>query len=516
MTASSGEDSSRNVLILWADNEMGIRSVGRTLCGILEEEPHGLTVTWVDLPEALQARSLVQQVANLVGDRLESAVVTTLGWQAVEERLAGRQPRVVVAMDPVAAAAVDGWRGKDLLQAPLVGIVSSLRLDPAWAHTAVDRLSVADELQAERGLKLGLPAECLVPGGIPVCGGFSDPEPDNKEQYRQRFGLPVDRPLVLMVTEGLNHEQLTGALFQLSMVADKATVMFDVARDDEGADLLRRRASLYGIQARMFGKVEEAGELWAAADLVVARPQLYVEQRVVAQRLPLVCIFPKNEAERQKGRIYKERGIGRDVSNLATLAADIDMQLDAGAMEEARLALGAISRRHAAEDMARLVSQVRAQAQQILAESRELAKKPAPQPEETTSEPRKTQGPQEIIGVGADPAAPEAFEETLEDLEEAEAEAGRPVLKHQKEAERWSHRADLARDKDDEELVQTATAMAERHQTAMHRALADLARLAEKRQSKEDRNTRHGRLERTFRKLEVDDALSDLKKKMGW
>jgi UDP-N-acetylglucosamine:LPS N-acetylglucosamine transferase len=521
-------ENNRDVLVLWADAEHGIRSVARTLCGILEEEPHGLRVTWVDVPEALAARSLVQQMASMIGTRLEAAVVSTLGWPAVQERLSGRSPRVVVALDPVSAAAVDVWRGKGLLRAPLVGVVNGLYMDPAWARTAVDRLAVADEIQAEEALDLGLPPECLVPVGVPVCGGFSSPSYDERDQYRQRFGLPADRPVVLTVTHGLELDQLSGVLFQLSMLADRMALMFDVAKDDDGADLLRRRARLYEVPARMFGKVEEAGELWAASDVVLARPHLYVEQRVVPQRIPLICLHPQGELERKRARVYSQRGIGREVHNPATLAAEVELLLRPGPLQEARQKLAEITRRVAADDLARLVAQVGAQAEQILAETREaLQRDEAPAPGDAADAdgptPPRTQGPLELIGVDTgDPSSPgqataaPAPAETLADVEAAEAEAGRQVLEHQRQVERWQRRLELAREKKDRDLVAEAERVADRHMQAMHRALAELARVAEKRKLLEPRGTRDRKLENTFREMEVEDALTELKRKMGW
>ena len=57
--------------------------------------------------------------------------------------------------------------------------------------------------------------------------------------------------------------------------------------------------------------------------------------------------------------------------------------------------------------------------------------------------------------------------------------------------------------------------MAEKHRQSMHRELAELARLAGQRSAVERKASSKRRVEHSFRKLELDDALSDLKKKMG-
>jgi hypothetical protein len=501
-----------SVLIVWSGTDPGIRSNGRTLSGLLAADPHRLAAIEADLSEVLAGRSIFHQLATKVAGKLALSALAGESWEALQPRLQsgvgsgakGQPPRLVVALDPVAASVVDAWRARGLLRAPLAGVCCGLRLDPGWGRVAVDRLSVADPTQAEAALGLGLPAEILVPCGIPVCGGFSSVPPEEREAHRRRFGLPTDRPVVLCVTHGLGEETLTGALFQLSMIGERATLLFDVARDEDGAELLRRRAGLYDLAAHMFGKVEEGALLWGASDVVLARPHLYVEARALALRLPLVTLLPDEDEERATAAAWSARGIGRTVESLSTLAAELELQLAPAAVASARQAMTEVSRRSAAAEVARFIAQVRAQSEQILNESRQRVTAPPPEPA-PAAEPG-TKGPLEPIGVSRAGGAPV---ESLADLEAAEAEANRQVTEHQQEMERWSKRAALAEAKGDRELQTFAKKEVERQQEAMHRALAELGKVGERRGKLEAT-----KVDKAFRKLELDEALADLKKKM--
>ena len=499
------------VLLIWARPRRGVRSVGRALAGLLSTEPHDLGAVYVDLPEELSGQALLQSLSAWTGARLETAILSARGWPVVQGALGGRAPRVVVALDPEAAAAVDRWRGEGRIRAAMVGINLGLRMDPAWGRTAVDRLVVVDEPQGEAALDLGLPPECVVPCGLPVCGGFSSVSPDDKPDLRRQVGLKQEGLVVLVVTDGMDPDQLTGALFQLSLVAQRATVVFDVASDDEAADLLRRRARLYGLEARMFGKVEEAGHLWAAADVVVARHHIYVEQRAVALRLPFVFVLPADEAERETARVYAERGVGRVVEHISTLAAQIDLLLEPRTLAEARGRIAAISKRSAAREVARLIAQVSARAEHILSEARGSAAVPASE-EQPAAPPSK--GPLETIGAGEPAPGGRDPVELEADIRAAEAEANRQVTEHQQQVELWRRRVALARDRGAPDLQREAARIADRHQADMHRALAELARLSERRKRLERRQPEE-RTEREFQRLEVEDALAELKRKMG-
>ena len=60
-----------------------------------------------------------------------------------------------------------------------------------------------------------------------------------------------------------------------------------------------------------------------------------------------------------------------------------------------------------------------------------------------------------------------------------------------------------------------AAPYAEKHLADMHRALAELGRISERRRGLEQKQKRWSRVERDFQRLEVEDALSELKRKMG-
>ena len=65
-----GRGYEHTVLVLWADPERGVRSVGRALCGTLEGAPHHLEVAWVDFPESMAAgAALVSALTTSASDR---------------------------------------------------------------------------------------------------------------------------------------------------------------------------------------------------------------------------------------------------------------------------------------------------------------------------------------------------------------------------------------------------------------------------------------------------------------
>ena len=342
-------------LLLRASAERGVRGTRGALTKVLRVDPHTMNVLEVDLPGARPDRSVAGRASDTpLLSRVQRAAG---GWPEVTRRLDERTPRVVVAVDPVSAAAAALWRETGKLSAPLVGVTCGLRLGEAWTAAQLDRLSVADEIMARASHGHGVSAERLVPCGVPVCGGFSTPSPDEKREYRQRYGLAPDRPLVLLVTDGLE-PWIDDIVTALAEVTDRADLLVDVEFDDETARRVKDRAARQDAPVRLFGKVDEAGELWAASTVVVARPHLYIEQRVLNMRLPLVCLAPQDRAEKEVADLYRSRGIGRRVDRPVDLARQLAHLLRPDQLTGAQHAMLGISSRAAAKKVARMVAQV--------------------------------------------------------------------------------------------------------------------------------------------------------------
>lgn len=301
--------------------------------------------------------SVLRSVAALGGAKLEAALLAEL-----EPSTAGApDPGAIVAMDVNAALVVGHWLKKRSISAPIVGIVGGLALDPAWLETPVDRLVVLDEIQGTEAVDLGFTAEAVAPIGLPICERYAELGAADRRQLRQSLGLAVDTPTCLVVCDEIE-EHLSAILFQLSLVNGPIQPLFDVDRDDRAAKLLRERATVYGVKAHLFGHVEEAGQLWAAADFVVGQPRLGVEQRSLTLRQPLLALAPDGARQRARAAAHCRRRWGALAPSTAVLAVELEAVRDGLVADEGRFSIP--SGIAATKRIARFIQQVAAEGSQ--------------------------------------------------------------------------------------------------------------------------------------------------------
>src|SRR5471030_1503950 len=83
-----------------------------------------------------------------VADRVRRALLGENAERRLRKELEASPPDVAVVFDPHAALALTVARDQVQNPAPVIGIVSDLEPDKAWASTDADRFCAVDELSA--------------------------------------------------------------------------------------------------------------------------------------------------------------------------------------------------------------------------------------------------------------------------------------------------------------------------------------------------------------------------------
>jgi hypothetical protein len=508
-------DGHTRVLLCLAEDDPAAYAAGRALAGALESR--GATVRTVDLRAALGPAPL-RRVADLLGrvsGRTLSGALAAVGGSRFGAEIAAAPPDVVVALDPIAAAAALEWRRGGRIGAPVLGVC--LDLEPAaWHGVDVDRLAVADDLSAAEATGRAA-GERVVVTGVPVAPEIGAAALEERAALRARFGFSAARRLVLLDARFLDHAELTAALLQVGLVASRTDVLFDAGDDAATAALLRAAAPVHALKARMFGDVPEAPLYWRAADLSVIGPAREPLARALA--LGVVPVMLVSEADVDAvavGRAVEARG-GLTAPGVHRLGATLELGLSEERLARARAALGPRIHPDAAGAVASLALRL-------------AAERPAPvAPTVTRPNSVAAAGGLEEIGLGASAGRPPTAEEArarLAALEVAIGQAQRRLEESQREMERWVKRARLSASRGEAILDEAARSEADSHRRGADLARAELGRLSDEkvglaaitsgRQARAAGEVPEAAdREADYRRMEIEDELAALKNKLG-
>ncbi len=232
-------------------------------------------------------------------------------------------PWALAALDPVAALVCRQALPDVALALVQCGIVS----DSRWPAKHADLVLVPDERASREFLDLGAGADCIVPVGIPLCPGFTDGAQTHREDALAAFGLSADRPVVLVVTEGLSAFQAVTAATTLASPPGVLQVTVDLAGDTEAAEAFTGPEQADLDHVRWFGKTDMASRLWTAADLIVCHPSDHVVARALALGKPVVLLPADRPSAVQVVAAVLDRDLGLAVADWDDLGRTVTKAL---------------------------------------------------------------------------------------------------------------------------------------------------------------------------------------------
>ena len=428
-----------------------VRSVAAAL-GALDAE-----VVSVDLGRIGDTQSRLGRVVKALIGEAEAA-------RLVRELIAQR-PDVAVAFDPGAASALVVARDRKVSETAVVAVVPGHAVDAAWAIGA-DRFAVVDDEAAVALSDLGVDGARIITVGPVVPQSIHEAAALSRGAVRTEYKIP-ELPVVLVDARDVPEEMLHRIGLQLSLLDKPAFVLFDAGGSAGAATWLRRNVPTLGLKGKLFGDTPNAGKLWRAADVVVARPSPRAVLAARALGAAFVGIEPQGEREEAEMRALAERGVGGGETALL-LAGTVGRMLRRRGDERGP---------DGAAGVAELVLGVAEHKMAVLAESAVVAAAAAAEREPTTAGEAEDL---ESFGDDLDASDP-AVSRLSADLDASETRAKREIEDSRRDAQRWDERRTMAEARGDARLAAEAAREADCKRARMHEALETLARLGRER-----------------------------------
>jgi Monogalactosyldiacylglycerol (MGDG) synthase len=484
-----------------------------------------------------------------VADRVRRALLGEGAERRLRRELEVSPPDVAVVFDPHAALALTVARDQVQNPAPVVAVVAELEPAAAWAQTDADRFVAVDELAAVALADAGVEGDRILVVGAVGERAFADAGAQDRAALRQRFKLGGAGQVALVEVAGLGAEQTGQLALQLSLLdgSDRLTFLFDAAGDADAAAVLRRQVPGLGLRGKLFGATADAALYWRAADTVIARPSPEVVSRVLLLGARLVALIDDSVAGGAKAAAALEaRGRAIPAKGLLLLASALETALRGA--PPAALPDGG-------DNIADIVAAVAADKRGVIDERRSAAQaatrdRVRAASSATQAAAAATAMPGELEDLGGGPAfdeevhVPDAAEvgRLRAEVEQRKAEMSRSMMAARDAATSLAEQATAARARGAADEAAGLDRRADAERSRMHALLAELATLEAELAELE-------RVRRTVaaaprpppraasaggagssagaagagvadaspppRRVSIDDALSDLKKRAG-
>ncbi len=270
-----------------------------------------------------------------------------------------QRPAVIVTTHGLAAnLAARATRGSELSRTAVAAVATDYGLHGFWPRRGLDLFCVADEAEREELLRRGMPETGIRVTGIPVRPQFA--EPIDAAAARERLDFAPDRRVVLALagaTQPGPYARFKASLaVSLPAIASVpgTTVAVVTGRDDAFADELRSRVAGFGTtNVRVLGlrRADGRGHVRRRRRRLQAGGLVTAECTAIG--LPMVLVGPAVGQERANAKSLLAAGAAVYDDDPRRLAEVVRRALGRpGKLKQMRAASSALSRPHAARDVA--------------------------------------------------------------------------------------------------------------------------------------------------------------------
>lgn len=224
--------------------------------------------------EKWDKRSLVAMLSKIVSHKLK-------------DYIADFNPDVIIGTHSFASMLMTYLREKEVVSCPLVGIVTDFTVHPFWESTELDYYVTADALLENQMRKKGIPAEKIIPYGIPIRRSFSEKMP--KEEARRELGIE-NKTTILVMMGSMGFGNLVKDIRAIDEMDEDFQVLCVCGNNEKMKNEIASRT--WTKQVIPFGFVHNVDVMMDAADLIVTKPGGLTTSELLAKKLPAVIMNP--------------------------------------------------------------------------------------------------------------------------------------------------------------------------------------------------------------------------------
>lgn len=241
---------------------------------------------------------------------------------------------------------------------PVIGIVTDFAVHAFWIHDNIEGYCVATQAMRDLMIARGVRPERIAVTGIPVDPRFK-PSAQSPNAIRERLGLPLDRPIALVMGGGLGIGPLERALRAMEEVSVPIAAVVIAGRNARAESRVLAAAESVSYPVRVVRFVDNVYDYMHAADVFVTKPGGLSTAEALAAQMPIVLLKPLPGQEERNVRVLTDWGVALRARTIAELPNALTAILTDSTRRERMIdAAGQHGRPDAARDAASMIARL--------------------------------------------------------------------------------------------------------------------------------------------------------------
>ena len=222
-------------------------------------------------------------------------------------------PDLIVCTYPTVSSILAQLRLEQILQVPVITVITDYTVHSHWVHPGVDRYMVACEEVKESLVAWGIVAQCINVTGIPISPKFE--MAINRQHIISKLGLNPDLPTFLMM--GGAYGSLKSAKRICKTLADSLVPVQAIIVCGKNKKLYHSLGELIEQSPNplvRLGYVHNVEELMSVSSLIITKAGGLTVSEALTKHLPLVIYKPIPGQEEANAQFVQQKGAGHVAS----------------------------------------------------------------------------------------------------------------------------------------------------------------------------------------------------------
>ena len=225
-----------------------------------------------------------------------------------------QEPDIVISTHPLAAVLMTTYKEKKLVNTKTIGVVTDFCILPYWDMADMDYYTTANELVKNQLIKKGIPADKILPFGIPIEMKFSLSK--DKHEARRELGME-DKTTIFIMTGSMGFGNTEGYISALDNMKEDFQIISVCGNNKHmknRIDMLNTRKNLYN-----FGFVSNVDLLMDASDFIITKPGGLSVSETLSKNIPMILVNPIPGQEDRNREFLINSGVAVGASKISPI-----------------------------------------------------------------------------------------------------------------------------------------------------------------------------------------------------
>ena len=217
------------------------------------------------------------------------------------------RPDVIVCSQAFPCGMVADFKKTYNCSIPLIGVLTDYAPHSYWIYDTVNYFITPSEEVKERFIQKGVPAEKIIPCGIPIDPKFALKH--NKEALALNFGLSLNKPIILVMggSQGLGPIKKIVSSFKKMRIDSQLAVV--TGSNNKLYNKLKNKIKSNKKKIGLYKFIPNIDELMEIATLIITKAGGLTTAEALAKGLPMVIIRPIPGQEEINTTYFLNKGV---------------------------------------------------------------------------------------------------------------------------------------------------------------------------------------------------------------